>query len=228
MLTKRGEPPGQQVGPLQRGIVAHRREPARGGQQQPAGAVPPGAHQAGQQRDQPHGVAAAMHALHAVVQADRRRPCRAVVARQRAHLFGLQATHGRRAFGRPLQRPLAQRRPALHLSIKVIVVEPVVADQLVHQAEGQRAVGAGQQRQVLVALVGGFGAARVDAHQLGTGTLGLLREGPEVQVRGDRVAAPDQDQPALGIVLEVHANLGPVGGGQRIAAGAGADGAVQA
>ena len=44
---------------------------------------------------------------------------------------------------------------------------------------------------------------------------------------GDRVAAPDQDQPALGEELQVHADLAAVGGGQRLAAGAGADGAVQ-
>ena len=106
-------PHAQQVGPLQRGIVAYRREPARGRQQQAAGAVAPGAHQAGQQRDQAHGIAAAVHALHAVVQADRRRPRRAVVVRQRAHLFGVEAAHRGGALRRPLQRTLAQRRPAV-------------------------------------------------------------------------------------------------------------------
>jgi hypothetical protein len=58
----------------------------------------------------------------------------------------------------------------------VVVVQPVVHDQLVHQAQRQRAVGAGQQGDVLVALVGGFGAARVDADQLGAVALGLLRQ----------------------------------------------------
>ena len=64
-------------------------------------------------------------------------------------------------------------------------------------------------------------------HSSRAAALGLLREGPEVQVRGDRVAAPDDDQLALGVVLEVHADLAAVGGGQRLAAGARADGAVE-
>jgi hypothetical protein len=46
----------------------------------------------------------------------------------------------------------------------------------VHQAQRQRAVGAGQQRDVLVALVGRLGPARVDADQLGAVALGRLRE----------------------------------------------------
>ena len=49
--------------------------------------------------------------------------------------------------------------------------------------------------------------------------LGGLRVGPEVQVRRDRVAAPDQDQLALGEVLDVHAELAAIGRGQGLAAG---------
>ena len=37
--------------------------------------------------------------------------------------------------------------------------------------------------------------------------LGLLRQPPEVQVAGDRVAAPDQDQPRFGEELDLHADL---------------------
>ncbi len=221
--------PGEQVGPLQRGVVAHAPEPARTRQQQPAGTVPPRPHQAGQQRDQPHRVAAAARALHAVVQADRGGPGRAVIARQVAHLAGADAADLGHALGRPLQRAFAQRRPAGGIDMlgEVVVVEPVVDDQLVHQPERERAVGAGQQRDVPVALVGGLGLARVDADELRAGPLRGLREGPEVQVRRDRVAAPDQDQPALGIERQVHADLGAVGRGQRLAAGAGADRAVE-
>ena len=102
-----------------------------------------------------------------------------------------------------------------------------MGDQLVHQRQRQRAVGAGQQLQVLVALLGGFGPARVDAHQFGAGAFGLQGIGPEVQVRGDRVAAPDQDQPAVGVLLDMHAELAAIGGCQRVATGAGADRAVE-
>ncbi len=80
---------------------------------------------------------------------------------------------------------------------------------------------------MLVAFLGRVGAARVDADQLRAGALGLLRVGPEMQVRGDRVAAPDDDQLALGVVLDVHADLGAVGRSERLAAGRGADRAVE-
>jgi hypothetical protein len=113
------------------------------------------------------------------------------------------------------------------VALDVVVVERVVHDQLVHQREGQRGVGAGQQRDVLVALVGGLGAARVDAHQLRAGALGGLRVAPEMQVAADRVAAPDQDQPRLGEVLDAHADLAAEGHRQAFGAGRGADGAIE-
>ncbi len=187
----------------------------------------PGAGEAGQQRDQTRGVAAAAHALHAVVQADRGRPRRAVEAGQIADLRGRQAALGGRALGRPRQRALAQAGPTVDVALDVGVVQPVVDDQLVHQRQRQRAVAAGRQRQVVVALLGRLGAARIDAHQRSAGAFRGQRDGPEVQVRRDGVAAPDDDELAFGEVLDVHAHLGAVGGGQRVAAGAGADGAVE-
>ena len=75
----------EQVGALQRAAID--REPARRRQQQAAGAMPPGADEAGQDRDQAHRVAAAANALHAVVEADRCRSGRAVVTREAQHLF---------------------------------------------------------------------------------------------------------------------------------------------
>ena len=190
--------------------------------------MPPRARQARQQRDQPHRIAAAAHALHAVVQPDRRRRRGGVVARQAAHLLGRQTAFGGRALRRPGQRPRLQLLPALDMTGDVIVIDPVVGDQFVHQAQRQRAVGARQQRQVLVALVGGLGLARVDADQLRATALGLVREGPEMQVGRDRVAAPDQDQFRLGEERQMHADLVPVGRRQCRATGRGADGAVQA
>jgi hypothetical protein len=135
------------------------------------GPVAPGPHQAGQQRDQPGGVAAAGHALHAVVQADGRGGGGAVVARQAAHFVGGDAADLGRALGRPLQRTLAQLGPAFHMPGQVVVVQPVVDHQLVHQAQGQGAVGAGPQGDVLVALLGRLGAPRVDRDQLGAARL---------------------------------------------------------
>ena len=217
----------EQIGALQRGVVARVAEPSRRRQQQAAGPVAPGADQARQDRDQPGRVAAAARPLHAVVDADRRRRERAVVARQRSHLGRVDAADLGGALGRPLQRALAQLGPAVDVALDVVVVEPVVDDELVHHGERERAVAARQEGDVLVALLGRVGAARVDADQLRAGALGLLRVAPEVQVRGDRVAAPDDDQPALGVVLDVHADLGAVGRGERLAAGRRADRPVE-
>ncbi len=226
MLIVRGRATGQQIGPPER-RVPERREPARTRQQQAAGAVPPGAGEAGQQCDQPRRAAAAVHALHAVVQPDRRRLDRRQIPSQAAHLVGLDAAHRRSALGRPGQRARVQRRKAVDMALDVVVIEPIAGDQLMHHAERQRAIGAGQQGNVLMTFVCGFGAARIDAHQPGTGALGLLRQRPEVQVAGDRVAAPDHDQAALAEKAHVHAELGAVRRHQRVAAGGRADRAVQ-
>ena len=221
---------GHQVGTLQRGVVAIGREPTGRRQQHAAGGVAPGAGQARQQRHQPHRVAAAGRPLHAVVGADRRRPRHAPVARQLADVLHRHAAHLRGALRRPRQRLFAQTIRAFHavdMAGHIVFVDPAVHEQLVHQRQRQRAVAAGAQRQVAVALVGGLGAAGVDAPQLGAVALGLLREAPEVQVRRDRVAAPDDDEAAAREVFKVHAKLAAERGLQRGAAGRGADGAVE-
>ena len=45
----------------------------------------------------------------------------------------------------------------------------------VQQAERERGVGAGQRREVLVGLLGGAGAQRVDRHHVRAGRSGVLR-----------------------------------------------------
>ncbi len=221
----RGWRPGKQVGALQRGAVG--RKVARTAQQKPARAVAPGAHQRGQAGNGARRVAAAAHALHAVVQANGGRLGGAVGLRQRHDLRLGHAAHGGGARRRPLQGALAQLLPAQRVVGDVVVVEPVVHDEFVHQRQGQRGVGAGQQGDVLVALVGGFGLARVDAHQPRPGAPGGLGMAPEVQVAGNGVAAPDQDELGLGEKLDPHADLGAQRVDHGLAAGHGANGAVQ-
>ncbi|MDT4834220.1 hypothetical protein FQZ97_678540 [compost metagenome] len=217
--------PGQQVGALQRGAVD--RVVARAAEQQAARAVAPGADQRRQAGDGARRVAAAAHALHAVVQADRGRLGRAVGLGQRDDLCLGNAADLGRTRRRPLQRALAQLLPAQRVVGDVVVVEPVVHDEFVHERQRQRGVGAGQQRDVLVALVGGFGLARVDAHQPRAGALGGLGVAPEVQVAGDGVAAPDEDELGLGEELDAHADLGAQRVDHGFAARHRADGAVQ-
>ena len=100
-------------------------------------------------------------------------------------------------------------------------------NQLVHDGQRQRRIGARQQRDVFVAFFGRFAFARVDAHQARTVALGLLRDAPEVQIAAYRVAAPNEDQFGLGKVLHFHAQLAAEGVSQALGTGGGADGAVQ-
>jgi hypothetical protein len=102
-----------------------------------------------------------------------------------------------------------------------------VGDQLVHQRQRQRGVGAGQQRDVLMAFFGGFASARVYADEFGAVALGLLRVAPEMQVAADGVAAPDDDEFGLGEKLHPHADLAAQGLREGLAAGRRADGAVE-
>ena len=96
-----------------------------------------------------------------------------------------------------------------------------------HQRQRQRGIGAGQQGQVGVAFVGGFGAAGVDAHQPCAVALGLLGMPPEVQVAADGIAAPDDDELAVRKLLHPRAQLAAQRLHQGLGPGAGADGAIQ-
>ncbi|MCY1227605.1 hypothetical protein D9M72_398820 [compost metagenome] len=173
-----------------------------------------------------------MHALHAVVQADRHRLALAhrqlaVETRQPLDIFDRNAAdpgHARRRIG---LGALAQCLEADRVAFDVVMVEQPVADQHMDHAQRQRAVGAGHRRDMAMAFLGTQRAVGIDRHQRGAAALGLLRTRPEMQVGSDRVAAPDDHQPGIGHVLHVHADAGAIGVAQRGGAGAGADSAIQ-
>ena len=144
--------------------------------------------------------------LHAVVQPDTRGPGSSVVARELHHLLDRDAADLRDPRrGVFLEHALLQRLEANRVLRDVVAIDQVLGDQDVHHAERQRAVGAGQQRDVLAALLRRQAAVGIDRDQLGAAALGLLRARPEVQVGDDRVGAPDQDQLRLVEALRVHA-----------------------
>ena len=91
----------------------------------------------------------------------------------------------------------------------------------------ERGVGAWFDRQMHVTLVGGFTAARIDAHQLGALSLGFLRDAPKVDVAGDGIAAPNEDQFRLGIHAHLHADFATQRLNQAFTASAGANRAVE-
>ena len=100
-------------------------------------------------------------------------------------------------------------------------------DQLVHDSQRQRRVGAGSQGDVFVALFGRFTPTGVDADQLGPLTLGLLRNAPKMQIAANRVAAPNHDELGFGIKLNLHADLVAQGLRQGFGPGRGANRAIQ-
>ena len=109
------------------------------------------------------------HALDAVVDADRDRLAAprglAVVARQADHFIGADAAGLGGALRRPFGGARLQLFEAERVLRDVVVVEQVLADQHVHHAERQRGVGAGQQRDMLVAFLGRQRAVRIDRDQ---------------------------------------------------------------
>ena len=212
----------QQLGTLQ-GAALHR-EVARARKQHPARALAPGTRERWQAGDGAHRVATAAHALHPVVHADGGGPDGAVGARQSANLLHGQGADLGRTLGRPLQRSLLELLPAERVLRQVVVVQPVVHDQFVHQRQRQRRIGARQQLQVLVAFLGGFRLARVDADEARTLALGLLGVAPEMQSAGDGIASPDEDELGLGEELHLHPHLAP----QRLRHGLAACGCADA
>ncbi len=78
-----------------------------------------------------------------------------------------------------------------------------------------------------MAFLGRQRAVRVNRHQGGAAPLGFLHPRPEMQVGGDGVAAPDDDELGIGHMLDVHADAGAVGVAQCGGTGAGADRAVK-
>ena len=117
----------------------------------------PGAGQRRQAGHGPHGIAAAAHALHAVIQAN---GCGlaavvalAIVTRQLANLLHWQAADFGSALRRPLQGALFEFFPAQRVLGQIVVIEPVVGDEFMHQRQRQRRIGAGAQLQMLMAFV---------------------------------------------------------------------------
>ncbi|CAB4921447.1 unannotated protein [freshwater metagenome] len=98
--------------------------------------------------------------------------------------------------------------------LDVVVVGQPLGDDHVRHRQGQRAVGARAQRDVLVGGGGRAGPHRVDHDDLGAARAGLGDVGPQVQVRALHVAGPDQDEPGVHQALRV--DPGGVADGHRV------------
>ena len=189
--------PSQQIGSLQTTEIQVAEGPA-GAQLDAAAVVAPSADQRGQAGDGAHGHAAAPVTLHAVVDADGRRPRGCVGTGQ----FNDTLSRNTGDIGRPLRRPLDHAFTQLLKTDRVLlnvvgVVQPL-ADDHVHHGQGQGAICARPNGDPLVSGLGRARACRIDDDDACAGLARFLDEGPQMQIAGQRVAAPDQDQLGLG------------------------------
>ena len=73
-----------------------------------------------------------------------------------------------------------------------------IAEQHMHDGAGERAIGAGPDQQLDIGLLHGAGIVDIDAGDLGAAILpGHRRMGHHIDLRVDRIAAPDDDQIGL-------------------------------
>ena len=194
-----------QVGPLQAGRLQLAQLPARA-ELDAAAALAPRPDQRRQTGDVAHRHAAAVMALHAVVDADRGRPRRRVFARQPADAFGRDAGDLGGPLRGPLLHPLRQLLEADGVGRNVVAVVQPGVDDFVHHRQRERAVGPRSEREPLVGRAGGARTRRVDNDDAPALFARGLDEGPQVQVARQRVAAPDQDQPRVREVLRLNAD----------------------
>ena len=161
-------------------------------------------------------------ALHAVVQPDRGGLDGAVVARQLFHFGRLQPAKLSHSLGRIVLHALFQRGVAQRISVDVVAIDQPLADQHVHHAQRERAVGAGKERDMLRALLRRQALVRIDGDDFGPAPLSRLHTSPQVQVRHDRVRAPEDDQLRFVEALRIHSHRTAEGGFQAVLARAGA------
>jgi len=194
--------------------------------------MPPRTNQCRQAGHRARGIAAAANPLHAVIQPNGGGlvvgKTRAVIPRQAFNLRCSNAAHGGSTFRWPLQRPFLERRPARGAAGNVVMVQPVVGDQLVHQRQRQRRVSARQQGNVFMAFFSGFAFSRIDADQFCAISFGLAGVAPKVQIAANRIAAPDDDEFGFGKKLHPHTDLAAQCLGEAFTTGRRANRAVQA
>ena len=193
---------GEQIGPFQAALFEVAQLSADA-ELDAAALFAPCSDQRGQTGDVAHRHTAAVVALQAVVDADGRGSGRGIVARQFADPVGRDAGDPGRALGRPFLQAFGQLLEADRVGSHIVLVVEVGVDDLVHHAQREGAVGPGADGQPLVGGPGGAGAGRVDDDDACALFARVLDEGPEVQVAGEGVAAPDQDQAGVGVILRL-------------------------
>ena len=120
-------------------------------------------------------------------------------------------------------------RRAIGVAREIVAVGKAVAEQHVHDAAGERAVGARPQQDLDVGLLHGVVVVDIDRRDLGAALLARPGGvGHHVDLGRDRVGAPDHDQVGLRHLARIDAGDLAGAGGEAGAGDGRADGAVEA
>ena len=126
----------------------------------------------------------------------RRLRCR-VLSSEALDLADRQAGDVRDAFWRVVAHARHERVESDRVLRHVFAIYEIVPDHHVHHREGESGVARGFDGQVPVCRLRGSRPDRIDDDDLRTALLRFADERPEVQVRDDRVRAPQHDEAAV-------------------------------
>ena len=129
--------------------------------------------------------------------------------------------------GRPARQMGLELVRMVRVAGEVGAVRKILGEEHVHDAAGERAVGAGAERHVMVRDLGGARLVRVDHHERRAPRLPRLGDvGHHVDLGGCRIATPDDDQVRLRHLARVRPHVGADAGPPAVAGKARADGVV--
>ena len=215
----------RQIGPLQCFFVPRKR--ARRRKLSSAAARLPCPRQRRQHRNRAHRRSAVLRALHAVIQPQRRGPRRRVLARQLLNLAGRHSGPSSHAFRSVFAHTLGQRFKAVRHSGNVGAVFQAFVENHVHQAQRQRHIRAGPNRDMPVRHGRGARAVGVNHDQPRTVAPRLLHKRPQVNVVAVDIRAPRQNQFRPPEIFGRRAEFFPVHQVPRLAARLGTNRAIE-
>ena len=184
--------------------VVEMAEKAAGAELDAPAPLAPGPDQRRQASDGAHRHPAAVVALQPIVDPNGRWLGQSIVARQIDDPLGWNSGDGRGALRRPVTHALDEPVEAKRVPGDVVGIAAIFIDQNMHHGERQRTVRARMQGDPLVAGLGRAGVGRVDRQHTCPLPARLLNKRPKMQVAGQRVAAPDQNQPGMGKLFGQH------------------------
>ena len=147
-------------------------------------------------------------ALDAVVQADRRRTCSRIFARQLHDVFFRDAGQRRNALGMIGADALAQFLKTVGVTGDVIRIMQFFADDDVHQAQREREIAAGINPQMTIGQRRGARPDRIDHPQFRAVASRLDDEGPQVNVGPVNIRAPRRRSTSRGGIVPARFRSG--------------------